>query len=477
MKRRAHWLAVVSFATLGSASLVGCQSMGGNSQGSWGSRDAGTIRAAEPDDPQSVPSLQLQPMESAAPGSRNLPADDPFAPISVEQLLPATTHTPAPRSYSTETAPAGYAAPPATMNSMPGTLAPPIPMATMYPAAVAPSHGMASVHNWDPGAAVHAGCTQCGKSSSPGCGSGTSLMENMVIFTGADYFSNSGMMNRARLLNAAFLLNVDPLEIPNLDPQRMGGITSINAGAPFTPDGQIGFQIGGTYVEAEEGAQGFFTAGFFHRCEPGECWGVNWGAVVDVAYDDFIDYTIGQVRVKAGIPLTSRDEIGGWIAAGTNTDLVNIPIPTVILGQDCAADPDGLGPQLPCTRDTVHARVRPECHGFGFWRHVFTCGADGTIYVGVRENLGGSLVLGGTSQIPITDCWAIMSGGRWSNDSEDRGSWDLYLGLGYFPGGNARSPGVCGNRFLPYQEAANNTFMPMSINPRLLIVEPDHAPL
>jgi hypothetical protein len=291
-----------------------------------------------------------------------------------------------------------------------------------------------------------------------------------VIFTGADYFNNSGMINRPRLINAATNpingLNVLPVGIPDLDPQRLGGMFSINAGAPFTPDGGLGFQIGGTYIETEEGAQGFFTTGIFHRCEPGECWGVNWGMVFDVAYDDFIDFAIGQLRFKAGVPLTSRDEIGGWVAVGTNVEQVDLTVTTLIIGT--------TGPIF---EDTIRARVRPECHGYFFWRHIYGCGAESSIFVGGRENLGGTLVLGGTAQIPVTDCWSLMTGGHWSNDSEDRGSWDLYLGVGYYPGGNARSTGVCGNRFLPYQDAANNTLMPMSINPRYIQVETDRAGL
>jgi hypothetical protein len=79
---------MVSSATLGVAGLAGCNSMGGYSSGSWNG-DASMVRAAEPDDPQAVPSLQLQPMEPTL--TRGAPADDPFALISVEQLLPATT--------------------------------------------------------------------------------------------------------------------------------------------------------------------------------------------------------------------------------------------------------------------------------------------------------------------------------------------------------------------------------------------------
>ena len=97
-------------------------------------------------------------------------------------------------------------------------------------------------------------------------------------------------------------------------------------------------------------------------------------------------------------------------------------------------------------------------------------GAEGTVYAGGRENLGGTFILGYTAQAPLSETLAVLSGGHWSHDSDDRGSFDLYLGLGYFPGGNTRSTGVCGNRFLPYLEAANNNVMPASIDPRQYIL-------
>lgn len=461
--KRAQWLAVVGSATLGLAGLAGCQSFGGYPSGSWGSGDAGIVRAAEPDDPQSVPSLQLNPMEKSAGHS----GEDPFAPISVEQLLPATTQRPqVSMPYSSENAPAGYVAPPAPIHSIPGALVPPTPMAVMRPMPVSPSPLMAGAHAWEASAAMHGSCPQCGHNAGASSGMFTSMIENMVIFAGGDYFSNSGMINKNRLNNSAAALNVVPVDVPDLDPQRVGSMLSVNAAAPFTPGGDLCFQIGGTYIETEEGAQGFFTTGIYHRCEPGEKWGLNWGMVYDIAYDDFIDYAIGQIRLKAGFPLTSHDEVGGWLSIGTNTEQVDVTVTTLIIG---TVDP--------IFADTIRARVRPECQGHFFWRHVYTCGAESTLYMGGRENLGGSFVLGYTSQLPVTDCWSILSGGHWSHDSEDRGSFDVYMGIGYYPGGNARSTGTCGNRFMPYQDVANNTFMPMSINPRFIEVAPDRAPL
>jgi hypothetical protein len=456
MMRRAHWLAAVGSATLGLAGLAGCQSMGGYPSGSWNG-DRSLVRAAEPDDPSAQPSLQLRSIRSVSPDPAF--ADDPFAPITVEQFLPANSTGPSGVSSATvhnHAAPAGYVSPPT--GSTPNALVPPAPMAVMSP--VSPSPMAMGAQSWDAHGAMHGGCSQCGMGSGS-CSPFTGMIENMVIFAGADYFSNSGMINRDRLFNKAVNdLGVQPVDVPDLDPQRLGSMISINAGAPFTPDGDLGFQIGGTYIETEEGAQGFFTTGIYHRCEPGDRCGINWGLVYDVAYDDFIDFAIGQVRFKGGVAVTSRDEIGGWVAAGTNVERVFLKGTDIIVGDPTQTLNDNL----------IEARVRPECHGYFFWRHVLMGGAEGTVYVGGRENLGGSLTLGYTAQVPVTDCCAVLSGGHWSQDSDDRGSFDIYVGVGYFPGGNARSTGACGNRYLPYQDAANNNVMPMSINPRQLIL-------
>ncbi len=467
MIRSAQWLAVVGSATLG---LAGCQAMSSSTNLSWkGDPGASVVRAAEPDDPaSSIPSLQLHAVETSTPHARGKTLDDPFAPITVEQLLPASHQGPAHSAPAGETTTAtGYMAPPAAISSTTNTLMPPVPMAVTYPTIGSPSPLAAGAGHWDAGAALHGSCPTCGTKGGSATGILSGMTQNMVIFSGADYFQNSGMINSDRLFNAANILNVEPVDVPNFDPARLGGMFGINAGAPFTSDGKIGFQIGGLYIESEDGAQGFFTTGLFHRCDTCENCGVNWGAVFDIAYDDHIDYVIGQIRIKAGYALSPRDEIGGWFTIGTNVEQVDVTVTTRILGT--------TGPIF---EDTfIRARVRPECHGFFFWRHVLTCGAETSIFTGVRENLGGAFVLGYTAQVPFTDCWSIMSGGHWSNDSGDRGSWDVYLGVGLYPGGNARSTGSCGNRFLPYQDVANNTFMPMSINPRFLQVVGDRAGL
>ena len=64
MKRRAHWMAVVGSATLGLAGLSGCQTMNSPTGPMLGSSGTETItRAAEPDDPQGIPALQLYPSQ------------------------------------------------------------------------------------------------------------------------------------------------------------------------------------------------------------------------------------------------------------------------------------------------------------------------------------------------------------------------------------------------------------------------------
>src|SRR5262245_4651527 len=161
MMRRAHWLAAVGSTTLGLAGLAGCQSMGGYDTGSWNG-ERSMVRAAEPDDPSGPSTLQLRSIQS-------LPAeqpqdDDPFAPISVEQFLPATSpgtrgSTPVVHNHA---APAGYVSSPAP--AAPSAMVPPAPMAVMSP--MPPAATMGGSH-WDGHGSMHSGCSQCG--SDGGC--------------------------------------------------------------------------------------------------------------------------------------------------------------------------------------------------------------------------------------------------------------------------------------------------------------------
>jgi hypothetical protein len=448
MKRRAYWLAVVGSAALGLA-MPGQSGM--------------QRHAFAADDPQSLPALALTPAQSPASSPKGDWQDDPFAPISVEQFLPATSRGSKPGESKSAmpasgTVSAGYNAPPGSISSA-NAIVPPTPIAT-----AAPSPLMGAAHHWDAKGAAGDGCPTCGAGGS--CGFYSSLIENMSIFAGADYFTNAGGLDPARLRRAADELGHEILEkSPDLDPQRLGSMLSINAGVPFTPDAELGFQLGATYVEEDDGAQAFITAGFYHRGEPGEHWCINWGVVFDYKYDDFIDYSIGQLRFKAGYPLTARDEIGGWFTVPTNVEEVDLIVSSVIIGTGA-----------PVFRDNIRARVSPMGQGHFFWHHIFDCGWDTTIWTGARGGLGGAFITGATANIPINDCWAFSSGGHWSKDSDDQGSWDVYLGFTLFPGGNAHVTNSCGNRFLPYQDAANNTFMPTKIDPRFLQINPVGLP-
>src|SRR4029453_11920268 len=125
--------------------------------------------------------------------------------------------------------------------------------------------------------------------------------------------------------------------------------------------------------------------------DPGACWGINWGLVYDAAYDDFIDYAIGQIRFKAGVSVTSRDEVGGWLSIGTNVETVFLKGTDIIV----------LDPTQTINDNLIEARVRPECDGYFFWRHTCTSGAEGTVFLGGRENLGGAFIIGYTASVPF----------------------------------------------------------------------------
>ncbi|GEM_PF-5885484 len=448
--RRAQWWTAIGCLALGAVGLACSRSMG---------------QEPGPGDPPRS-SLQLRPIEPAQPqhGSSAAPSDDPFAPISVEELLPASQNAPTSpwpsagqgdmRYGSPGVTPSGAYAAPAAMNQHAGAMAPPAPIATLSGGVMAGA--LDPTQSWSLHGAVHGPCPMCGGKTGCCGGEWNSMLDGMVLFAGADYWSNAGELDRGHLVTVAAGLNVEPVRIPNLDPARVGGFLGINVGIPLTPDGELFWQLGTQYVEEGDGAQGFFTLGAFHRATPGDPWGINWGMVYDVMYDDFIDYSIGQLRFKMGYPITARDEIGGWFTVGTNVDNIEVTVVTEILG---------IGP--PTFDDILGARVRPMSQGHLFWHHIFECGADMTWWCGGREDLGGAFVTGATVNLPLVECWSIFAGGHATRHT-DNGSYDVYMGLAFYPGGKSKAPNSCGTKFMPYQDVANNTWMPISIDPRFL---------
>lgn len=360
MRRTNRWIAV-GCTLLG---LAGWQTFGGSASLACPAGDGGQVSREAEQQPQSdvvqaddgtgdaTHTSKVRQAEHIRPS-----AGDPFAPITVDEILTASSERPVSSlPTSGEASPAGYLAPPVPIGETHGSLAAthPVPLAEAVMPGMSPMLGGpagAMIPGGSMAVALDGGCGACGRTVGGPCGELYSgLINNMVVIAAFDYFTNTGDLQSERLRRAATQLNIGPVEIPDLDPQRIAGLFGANAGAPITRGGRICYQVGFNYNQAEQGAHGFFTTGIFHRAGPGDCWPINWGSVYDFMYDDFLGYHAGQVRLKMGYLFGECDEVGGWVAISTNTDEEEATIRTQTL------DPQGnrVGPVFD---DTIQSRV------------------------------------------------------------------------------------------------------------------------
>jgi hypothetical protein len=378
-------------------------------------------RAAEPDDPAARPA-------QAIAGTPRAAAADPLAPITADEILPASARGPAGMTTY----------PPGTILS--GGMAPPVPtsMPAGSPSAYLPPAGGPGVAGLPP---IGPGqmCNSCG---GPHAAVGSDccdevfdgMINNMSIYGGFDYFMQSGTG------------------------ERYGGMIGANAGAPITDDGSLCYQLGFNLMPAEIGMQSFLTAGLFHRANPAGGLSLNMGIVYDLLYDENQDFTVGQIRMKIGSAFTPRDEVGAWFNITTNSDLVDHR--NIILDSRSSTNFTEILAQV------QEVEIEPVGQGSFFWRHLLGNGADLTVYIGLRDDPG-SVYFGGMTNWPLSDYCALYGGGHWGEDTE---TFDVYTGVAYYPGGRARGCNSCGHRFMPYQDVANNTYLNVFFDSRKDIV-------
>ena len=471
MMQRPHGLAGFGGVILALATLSGCRSTG---QGldlfstNRGLKDI-VARGAEPDPPTeelvpvSVP-WAPEPAEAAGaqePATQSAPAitfpatpepSDPFAPLSTEEILATSgLHLANP---SIQSAVLGAESSPAPSRNIQATWnipnSAPSPMSSSL-IGVRQAPSIAAM----PHSALHQ-CPSCGGRSWIG-GQGdvgpdglyTSMVDNMVIFGGADYFTSAGAINPVAVQAAASSVNVTLAgPIADVSPYRAGGYVGANAAAPLTPGGNLGFQIGFEYDQVELGGQGFFTTGVFHRCDPRGGLSLNAGVVYDLLYDDLHSHHVGQIRFQIGTAFSARNELGAWFNVVTNRDQTDVPILTL-------SGVNGL------TVDSIAVDFKPISQGHLFWRHIMPNGAESMVFAGVRDSPSAFLI-GGTAHWPVSDHWALTAGGHWSDDQE---TYNVYSGIALYPGGRARTPSACGCRYLPYMDVANNTFLTVDAKP------------
>jgi len=231
---------------------------------------------------------------------------------------------------------------------------------------------------------------------------------------------------------------------------NFGSRWAANWGFPLIAEYGIGGQIGtsmnytdnAVQVFERVGAsthrtQNFSTAGLFQRTET---W--RWGLAYDFLYEDYYDqFTMSQWRGRVGYATSYKDEFGVWFA-----------IPQM----------QGHGHFL-----TIPVQLTPLEQGSLYWQHQFSAGprvmtwagaaqghAQTNLALGDLSRTGPQFVFGAEIDMPLNDRFSIYGQANFIGPA-DTGTVDSFLGLTYYPGGQAFP--AARNMFTPFQALANST--------------------
>jgi hypothetical protein len=215
---------------------------------------------------------------------------------------------------------------------------------------------------------------------------------------------------------------------------HMGARTHVNLGIPICKDLGIGAQIGTAMgyhdfavgaVEAIQGSrerfQSFTTAGVFQRAG---CW--KWGIAYDFLSENYYEgINLGQWRGVVAGKLTPCDELGAWFTMSDHGDSATFLTDSLTLE--------------PISQVNV------------YWRRTWATGAETSFWVGAAEPHGEEIILfapasptgtqlvyGADIHAPLNDRLAILGEANFITPS-DSGTVDAYLGMVYYPWGDAQS--------------------------------------
>lgn len=230
---------------------------------------------------------------------------------------------------------------------------------------------------------------------------------------------------------------------------NFGSRWAANWGFPLLADYGIGGQIG-TSINYTDNAvqvfervgqsthrtQNFSTLGVFQRTDT---W--RWGIAYDVLYESYYDqFLLGQWRGRVGYATSVKNEFGVWFAVPqqrSNGNFSTIPVQLATLAQ-----------------------------GSAYWQHQFSAGSRLMCWGGVAEghaqaNLalgdlprtGPQFVFGAEVDVPLNTYFSLYGQANFVGPA-DTGTVDSFLGIAYYPGGQAfpvtRSP------FTPFQALVNS---------------------
>ncbi len=214
---------------------------------------------------------------------------------------------------------------------------------------------------------------------------------------------------------------------------NLGGRFHFNYSAALAPESSIGFQVGAALNETSNAVrvyellgedtsrqQLFVTAGLFRRSEI-----FGGGIVVDLLNQDSYDEaTLGQIRSRFSCQLNARNEVG------ITTRFRLFDDETRFLGN-------------PVT-------LTPIDQGSLFLRHLFDSGVQGTVWLGIADAISESnavtgysppkdecLVFGADFLAPLNDRLALYGETNLTFPA-DTGTVDAFLGIAWYPFGNAR---------------------------------------
>jgi hypothetical protein len=231
---------------------------------------------------------------------------------------------------------------------------------------------------------------------------------------------------------------------------NFGSRWAANWGFPLLAEYGIGGQIG-TSINYTDNAvqvfervgasthrtQNFSTVGIFQRTDTWR-WGIAYDALYESYYDQFF---LGQVRGRVGYATSATNEFGVWFAVPTQSGNGNF--------------------------QTIPIQLSTLTQGSVYWQHVFSAGTRTMVWAGAAEghaqaNLalgdlnktGNQFVFGAEIDVPLNSYLSIYGQANFIGPA-DTGTVDSFLGLTYYPGGQAfpvtRSP------FAPFQALVNST--------------------
>ena len=241
---------------------------------------------------------------------------------------------------------------------------------------------------------------------------------------------------------------------------KFGAVMGLNAGGPLPGLDAvgIGWQIGSTFGvydwdgratgirDAQSMQQVFVTAGFFRKPACGRLslgvvydWMIanNWGTFA-------VSPTLGQWRGQAEYAFSDFNGVGVWgtIADRSHTQQVfNLSI------VDRAVDQIDF-----------------------FWHHKFCSGADSWLWMGIPDHAKldehgslGEFIIGGGLQVPIGERLAVYGNMQYMRPTAAAGAdasrlqtYDLGVGVVWYPGRNAHTATVNGSCWTPYMPIGNN---------------------